>query len=73
MIIFILKKKKWLADFAVQISEIDVKQPISIESFAVLHEIIDQHAVAVFRNQHIEDVQLVEFAERFGALEAPLL
>ena len=58
--------------FAVQISEINVKKPISVESFAVLHEIIDQHAVAVFRHQHVEDAQLVEFAERFGALETPL-
>ena len=58
--------------FAVQISEINVKKPISVESFAVLHEIIDQHAVAVFRHQHIQDAQLVEFAERFGARETPL-
>ncbi len=58
--------------FAAEISGIDLKRPLGDEIFAALHEVIDTHAVAVFRAQFLEDAELVAFAERFGPLEVPL-
>ncbi len=58
--------------FAAEVSGIDLKRPLGDEAFAALQEVIDTHAVAVFREQFLEDAELVAFAERFGPLEVPL-
>ena len=67
-----MKTQAFVGGFAVQISEIDLKKPMSNDTFAGLHETIDQHAVAIFRDQSLIDEQLVFFAGRFGKLETPL-
>ena len=67
-----MKFQTLVAGFALQVTDINLKKPISTDSFAVLNEKIDQHAVAVFRNQYLKNEQLLEFAETFGPLEAPL-
>ena len=54
-----MKTQALVDGFAVQISEIDLKKPMSNETFAGLHETIDQHAVAIFRDQSLIDGQLV--------------
>lgn len=58
--------------FAAEISGIDLAGPISDDSFEALHEAIDIHGVAVFRDQFLDDAALVAYAERFGTLEVPL-
>lgn len=59
-------------EFAAEISDVDLKSPLSDATYAALHETIDVHAVAVFRNQFLADAELVAFAERLGRLEVPL-
>lgn len=64
--------KPILDGFAAEISGVDLSRPMSDETFEALHEAIDIHGVAVFRNQFLEDAELVAYAERFGKLEVPL-
>ena len=59
-------------DFVAEISRIEPKQAFSDDTFGTLHEAIDIHGVAVFRNQFLTDSELVAFAERLGPLEKPL-
>ncbi len=58
--------------FAVEISDVDLKSPLADGAFLALHNSIDNHGVAVFRDQFLQDSELVAFAERFGPLEVPL-
>jgi len=58
--------------FAAEFSGIDLSRPMTDEIFATIHEAIDTFAVAVFRDQFLEDEALVAFAKRFGPLEVPL-
>ena len=67
-----MKTQVLVDGFAVLISNIDLKKSIPNHTFARLHEIIDQHAVAIFRDQSLINEQLIFFAERFGKLETPL-
>ncbi len=64
--------KALMKGYAAEISGIDLKRPIADETFAALHEAVDIHGVAVFRDQFLQDAELVAFAERFGPLEVPL-
>lgn len=64
--------KALMDGFAADISGIDLSRPIPDDTFAALHEAIDIHGVAVFRDQFLDDAALVAFAERFGPLEVPL-
>jgi len=64
--------KPVLAGFAAEISGLDLKKPLDGDTFAALHAAIDEYGVAVFRDQFLEDADLVRFAERFGPLEVPL-
>ncbi len=58
--------------FAAEISGVDLTRDLDDSTFATVHEAIDTHGVAVFRDQHLTDAPLVAFAERFGPLEVPL-
>ena len=67
-----MKIKSISGDFVAEISGIDLKQALSDDTFGTLHEAIDIHGVAVFRDQFLTDSELVAFAERLGPLEKPL-
>tara|TARA_Y100001960_G_C14746653_1_gene866017 strand:+ start:469 stop:1224 length:756 start_codon:yes stop_codon:yes gene_type:complete len=67
-----MKFQTLVAGFAIQVSSINLKKPISRDSFAPLNEKIDQHAVAIFRNQYLKNEQLLEFATTIGPRETPL-
>ncbi|MFT5447647.1 MAG: alpha-ketoglutarate-dependent 2,4-dichlorophenoxyacetate dioxygenase [Gammaproteobacteria bacterium] len=57
------------ANFAAEISGLDLSTPLDAAMLAQLWSTIDHHAVVVFRDQHLEDAQLRDFAIRFGPLE----
>ncbi len=64
--------KPLMNGFAAEISGVDLKRPIADGTFQALHEATDIHGVAVFRDQFLQDTDLVAFAERLGPLEVPL-
>ncbi len=55
--------------FVAEIDGVDLSQPLGPSLAAELEQIIDQHGVAVFHNQVINDEQQKAFSEHFGALE----
>ena len=55
------------------VREADLSHPVDDTAFAAIHEAWLDHLVLVFRNQRLNDAQLVAFSRRFGALDiAPL-
>ncbi len=67
-----MKVQAIIDDFGAEISGIDLKSAIPDDTFAALHEAIDRHAVAIFREQFLSSEELATFAQRFGPLEIPL-
>ena len=57
------------AEFAAEISGIDLSTPIDDTGVNAIWDAIDHHAVLVFRDQKLTDAQLRDFAEKFGPLE----
>lgn len=58
--------------FAAEINGVDLKAPIDDTDFVDIQDAVDVYGVAFFRNQFLEDAELVAFAKRFGPLEVPL-
>jgi alpha-ketoglutarate-dependent 2,4-dichlorophenoxyacetate dioxygenase len=52
-----------------EIGGLDLARPIEPETVAAIWRAIDTHAVLVFRDQHLRDPPLHDFAARFGPLE----
>jgi alpha-ketoglutarate-dependent 2,4-dichlorophenoxyacetate dioxygenase len=55
--------------FAVEASSLDLSQPLQADTVEAIQEVIDANAVLVFRDQHLTDIQLRDFASRVGPLE----
>jgi alpha-ketoglutarate-dependent 2,4-dichlorophenoxyacetate dioxygenase len=55
--------------FAAEAAFIDLSQPLDDNAIADVQEAIDAYPVLVFRDQHLTDAQLRDFAARFGPLE----
>jgi len=55
--------------FGVEISGVDLRQPLSDAVFAHIHDAFERHALVILRGQQIDDAQQVAFSRRFGALE----
>ena len=51
-----------------EIDGIDLSAQLSDEAFAAIEHAWHQHGVLLFRGQHLDDLQQVKFAERFGPL-----
>jgi taurine dioxygenase len=51
-----------------EIDGIDLSAPLSDETFAAIERAWHEHGVLLFRGQHLDDLQQVKFAERFGPL-----
>src|SRR3954451_23284723 len=52
-----------------EIAGLDLSQPIDAATVREIWGAIDRHAVLVFRDQHLTDQHLHDFAARFGELE----
>jgi alpha-ketoglutarate-dependent 2,4-dichlorophenoxyacetate dioxygenase len=55
--------------FAAEASGIDLSAALPAASIAAIRRAIDDYAVVVFRNQHLDDTALRDFAAQFGPLE----
>ena len=49
--------------------EVDLSRTVDDAAFAAIHEAWLDHLVLVFRNQRLDNAQLVAFSRRFGALD----
>src|SRR6266550_2781964 len=56
-----------------EISEVDLAQPLSDAELGRIEAAFNKHAVLCFRDQHVDEPQLVAFARRFGAVEPHFL
>ena len=56
-------------DFVAEVSGLDLAQPMDTATVDALWSAIDQYAVLIFRDQRLTDMQLRDFAARFGPLE----
>ena len=52
-----------------EISDIDLAQPLSDDDFGRIDAAFNAHGVVCFRQQHVNEEQLVAFARRFGEVE----
>jgi alpha-ketoglutarate-dependent 2,4-dichlorophenoxyacetate dioxygenase len=55
--------------FAAEASFVDLSQTLDADTIAAIQSAIDAYTVLVFRDQHLTDGQLRDFAARFGPLE----
>ncbi len=55
--------------FGVEVSGVDLRQPLPDAVFAQIHDAFERHALVILRGQQIDDVQQIAFSRRFGALE----
>ena len=55
--------------FAAEIEGIDLRQPLTPDEVAAVHAGMDEYAVLVFHNQHIDDAQHLAFSRSLGDLE----
>src|SRR5579871_3359925 len=52
-----------------KVEGVDLRQPVDPATFAEIEAAIDRHAVLVFPDQQIDDLQQIAFSGRFGPLE----
>ena len=52
-----------------EIEDVDLAQPLSEEAFGRLEAAFNKHAVLCFRDQRLDEPQLIAFARRFGEVE----
>jgi alpha-ketoglutarate-dependent 2,4-dichlorophenoxyacetate dioxygenase len=57
--------------FAAEVEGIDMRKPLSADEVREIHEGMNEHAVLVFHDQHIDDEQQMAFTLSLGELEAP--
>jgi alpha-ketoglutarate-dependent 2,4-dichlorophenoxyacetate dioxygenase len=55
--------------FAGEVAGIDMTKPLSAGEIAAIHAGMDQYAVLVFHDQHIDDEQQLAFTESLGEIE----
>ncbi len=55
--------------FVAEIGVVDLGRPIDRKMVDVIWQAIDRYAVLVFRDQHLDDTKLRDFAAKIGALE----
>jgi alpha-ketoglutarate-dependent 2,4-dichlorophenoxyacetate dioxygenase len=57
------------AGFAAEAGDLDLSVPLDDDVIAGIQAAIDAYPVLIFRDQHLTDAQLRDFAARFGPLE----
>ena len=55
--------------FAAEVEGIDMRKPLSPDEVAAIHAGMDEHAVLVFHDQHIDDEQQLAFTRSLGEIE----
>jgi alpha-ketoglutarate-dependent 2,4-dichlorophenoxyacetate dioxygenase len=55
--------------FAAEVEGIDMRKPLSPDEVAAIHEGMNEHAVLVFHDQHIDDEHQLGFSRSLGELE----
>jgi alpha-ketoglutarate-dependent 2,4-dichlorophenoxyacetate dioxygenase len=55
--------------FAGEVEDIDMCRPLTPQEVADIHAGMDEYAVLVFRNQHIDDEQQLAFTRSLGQIE----
>ena len=55
-----------------EIGGVDLSAPMDVETFTAIETVWHNHGVLLFRRQKLDDLQQVEFAQRFGELAHPL-
>ena len=61
-----LKIERLHPHFFAEVSGVDLKQPLTPEQFTPIKAAFDEHAVLLFRDQHVNDDQHVDFSAHFG-------
>ena len=56
-------------EFAAEVGDVDLSQPLSAEDFAAIEAAFNQYSVLVFPDQHLSVDQHLAFAKHFGPLE----
>ena len=56
-------------NFAAELADIDLAQPIDAATIDTIWTAIDRYSVVIFRDQRLTDAQLRDFSARFGPLE----
>jgi alpha-ketoglutarate-dependent 2,4-dichlorophenoxyacetate dioxygenase len=59
-------------DFAAEIGDVDLSQPLSEESLAEIEAVFDRYSVLVFPDQHLTADQHLDFACHVGPLETTI-
>ena len=55
--------------FVVELTGLDLSRMLDAETLNLIQRTIDDYPVVIFRDQHLTDAQLRDFAARFGPLE----
>jgi len=55
--------------FAGEVEDLDLSRPLSQDDAQAIHAGMDEHAVLVFRDQHIDDAQQLAFTRGLGEIE----
>ena len=55
--------------FAGEVEGIDMRRPLTPQDVADIHAGMDEYAVLVFRDQHIDDEQQLAFTRSLGEIE----
>ncbi len=64
-----LSAKPLHAEFAAEVSGVDLKQPVDAATFAEVVALMDRYGVCVYRGQNLNDEQHIAFSRNFGPLE----
>jgi alpha-ketoglutarate-dependent 2,4-dichlorophenoxyacetate dioxygenase len=59
-------------NFAAEIGDLDLREPLSDAAFAALDEAFNTYSVLVFPDQQLDDEAQAAFSERFGPLETSI-
>jgi alpha-ketoglutarate-dependent 2,4-dichlorophenoxyacetate dioxygenase len=61
--------KRLTQHIAAEITDVDLREPVSDVDFRDIQDAFDENSILVFRGQDITDEQQIAFSERFGPLE----
>ena len=55
--------------FVAEVTDLDLREPLSPEIQVQIQDLIDQHGILIFRDQNISDEQQIAFSQYFGEIE----
>ena len=60
-------------EFAAEIGDIDLSEPLTNDDWATIHEAYDHYSVLIFPGQNLEHDQHAAFAQRFGPIDPSMV